>query len=203
MRTASPTWTFRRHPDRQPWALSPRGRRGGARAAWHLGTYLDAVSKRVDRPAGARAGELITPGKLQQSFFTNSGSEADEMGVLLAKMYTGRSEIIALRHSYSGRGMYAISAMGHASWRPIPPVMPGISLMSAPYCYRCPFGLSYPSCDIRCADDVKEVIATTTTGQPAAFIWSRSWRRWIYHPAQRVLSESARACPQGRRPVHL
>jgi 4-aminobutyrate aminotransferase len=92
------------------------------------------------------------------------------MAVLLAKMFTGRSEIIALRHSYSGRGMYAISAMGHAAWRPIAPVMPGISLMPAPYCYRCPFGLTYPSCDIRCADDVKEVIATTTTGQPAAFI---------------------------------
>ncbi len=48
--------------------------------------------------------------------------------------------------------------------------MPGISLMPAPYCYRCPFGLSYPSCDVRCADDVKEVLATTTTGHPAAFI---------------------------------
>lgn len=112
----------------------------------------------------------ITPGNMQQSFFTNSGSEADEMAVLLAKLYTGKQEIIALRHSYSGRGMYAISAMGHASWRPIPPVMPGISLMPAPYCYRCPFGQTYPSCDIRCADDVKEVLATTTTGQPAAFI---------------------------------
>lgn len=112
----------------------------------------------------------ITPGNMQQSFFTNSGSEADEMAVLLAKLYTGRQEIIALRHSYSGRGMYAISAMGHASWRPIAPVMPGISLMPAPYCYRCPFGQTYPSCDIRCADDVKEVLSTTTTGQPAAFI---------------------------------
>ena len=112
----------------------------------------------------------ITPGNMQQSFFSNSGSEADEMAVLLAKLHTGRQEIVALRHSYSGRGMYAISAMGHASWRPIAPVMPGISLMPAPYCYRCPFGQTYPSCDIRCADDVKEVLATTTTGQPAAFI---------------------------------
>ncbi len=118
----------------------------------------------------ARELAALTPGNLQQSFFTNSGSEADEMAILLAKLFTGRSEIIALRHSYSGRGMYAISAMGHGAWRPIAPVMPGISLMPAPYCYRCPFGLSYPSCDIRCADDVKEVIATTTTGQPAAFI---------------------------------
>jgi 4-aminobutyrate aminotransferase len=121
----------------------------------------------------ARLGKEIAdrvPGRLQQSFFTNSGTEADEMAVLLAKLHTGKQEIIALRHSYSGRGMYAVSAMGHAAWRPIAPVMPGISLMPAPYCYRCPFGLSYPSCEVRCADDVKEVLATTTTGQPAAFI---------------------------------
>lgn len=121
----------------------------------------------------ARLGKEVaerTPGRLQQSFFTNSGTEADEMAVMLAKLHTGRQEIIALRHSYSGRGMYAVSAMGHANWRPIAPVMPGISLMPAPYCYRCPFGLTYPSCELRCADDIKEVLATTTTGQPAAFI---------------------------------
>lgn len=118
----------------------------------------------------ARELAQLSPGPLKQSFFTNSGTEADEMAILLAKLFTGRSEIIALRHSYSGRGMYAISAMGHASWRPLAPVMPGISLMPAPYCYRCPFGRSYPSCDVFCAEDIKEILSTTTTGQPAAFI---------------------------------
>ena len=112
----------------------------------------------------------LTPGRLKKSFFTSSGTEADETAILLAKVYTGRHEIIALRHSYSGRGMYAVSAMGHANWRPIAPVMPGITHAVAPYCYRCPFGLTYPSCDVRCAEDMKEVIATTTTGKPAAFI---------------------------------
>jgi 4-aminobutyrate aminotransferase len=112
----------------------------------------------------------LTPGRLQKSFFTSSGTEADEMAVTLAKIYTGRQEIIALRHSYSGRGMYAISAMGHAAWRPIPPVMPGITHAPAPYCYRCPFGQTYPSCGVRCAEDLKEILSTTTTGKPAAFI---------------------------------
>jgi 4-aminobutyrate aminotransferase len=124
----------------------------------------------IVRLAQAVASHMPKGSRLKQSFFTNSGTEADEMAVLLAKVATGRQEIIALRHSYSGRGMYAVSAMGHANWRPIAPVMPGISLMPAPYCYRCPFGLSYPSCELRCADDIKEVLATTTTGQPAAFI---------------------------------
>lgn len=112
----------------------------------------------------------LTPGRLKKSFFTSSGTEADETAIVLAKLYTGRHEIIALRHSYSGRGMYAISAMGHSTWRPVAPVMAGITHAPAPYCYRCPFGLSYPSCDLRCAEDMKEVIATTTTGKPAAFI---------------------------------
>ncbi len=124
----------------------------------------------IVRLAQAVAQHMPADSRLKQSFFTNSGTEADEMAIVLAKIATGRQEIIALRHSYSGRGMYAISAMGHANWRPIAPVMPGISLMPAPYCYRCPFGLRYPSCELRCADDIKEVLATTTTGQPAAFI---------------------------------
>ncbi len=112
----------------------------------------------------------LTPGRLKKTFFTSSGTEADETAVLLAKLYTGRQEIVALRHSYSGRGMYAISAMGHHNWRPIPPVMAGITHAPAPYCYRCPYGATYPSCGIRCAEDIEEVIATTTTGSPAAFI---------------------------------
>lgn len=124
----------------------------------------------IVRLAQAVAAKMPAGSGLSQSFFTSSGTEADEMAILLAKVATGRQEIIALRHSYSGRGMYAVSAMGHANWRPVPPQIPGITLMPAPYCYRCPFGLSYPSCEVRCADDIKEVLATSTTGQPAAFI---------------------------------
>ncbi len=48
--------------------------------------------------------------------------------------------------------------------------MPGFVHAPAPYCYRCPFGLKYPSCGVRCADDIKEVIDTTTMGQIAAFM---------------------------------
>ncbi len=112
----------------------------------------------------------LTPGNLKKTFFTSTGTEADETAVLLAKLFTGKQEIIALRHSYSGRGMYAISAMGHANWRPIPPVMAGITHAPAPYCYRCPYGATYPTCGLRCAEDLEEVITTTTTGYPAAFI---------------------------------
>src|SRR6266550_7320911 len=52
----------------------------------------------------------VTPGDLNRSFFTNSGSEADETALLVARLYTGRQEIIALRHSYHGRTMLSMSA---------------------------------------------------------------------------------------------
>src|SRR3989454_9820900 len=67
----------------------------------------------------------ITPGKLKKSFFTNSGTEADDTAVHAAKLATGRHEIVVLRHAYSGRSATSLSAMGHASWRPLPPQVSG------------------------------------------------------------------------------
>jgi len=112
----------------------------------------------------------ITPGGLKKSFFTNSGTEADETAVFLAKHFTGNQEIIALRHSYSGRSLLAMSLTGHASWRHGGTHLPGIKHAVSPYCYRCPFGLKYPDCDIKCAQDIEELIMTTTSGQIAGFI---------------------------------
>ncbi len=112
----------------------------------------------------------ISPGKLKKSFFTSSGTEADDTAVLAAKLATGRQEIIVLRHSYSGRSATALSSIGHSTWKPVASQVAGISHAPAPYCYRCPFKLEYPSCDVACADDVEELIQTTTTGEIAAFM---------------------------------
>ncbi len=112
----------------------------------------------------------ITPGKLKKSFFTNSGSEADETAVLLARIHTGRHEIIALRHGYSGRTILAQSLTAHSNWRLVPQSVAGVQHGHPAYCYRCPFGLSYPNCDIKCAQDLEELIQTCTTGAPAAFL---------------------------------
>ena len=112
----------------------------------------------------------ITPGKLKKSFFTTSGTEADETAILLAKIFTGRDEIIALRHGYSGRSLNAISMTGHAPWRLISTQVAGIKHAMSPYCYRCPLGLAPDSCGVRCARDIEELIQTTTSGKPAAFI---------------------------------
>lgn len=112
----------------------------------------------------------ITPGRLKKSFFTNSGTEADDTAVHAAKLATGRHEIVVLRHAYSGRSATALSAMGQSTWRPLPPQVSGFVHARAPYCYRCPFKLTYPECGLACANDIEDVIMTTTTGEIAAFM---------------------------------
>src|ERR1044072_672972 len=112
----------------------------------------------------------ITPGRLKKSFFTNSGTEADDTAIMAAKLHTGRHEIVVLRHSYRGRSATALSAVGHHTWRALPAQVAGIVHARAPYCYRCPFKLPYPECGLACAEDIEDVIQTTTTGEIAAFM---------------------------------
>jgi 4-aminobutyrate aminotransferase len=112
----------------------------------------------------------ITPGRLKKTFFTNSGTEADDTAIHAAKTHTGRHEIVVLRHSYSGRSATALSTMGHSTWRPLPSQIPGIVHARAPYCYRCPYKLTYPECGLACANYIEELIMTTTTGEIAAFM---------------------------------
>ena len=112
----------------------------------------------------------ITPGRLKKSFFTNSGTEADDTAIHAAKLATGRHEIVVLRHSYSGRSATALSAIGHSTWRPLPSQIAGIVHARAPYCYRCPFKLTYPECGLACANDIEDLIMTATTGEIAAFM---------------------------------
>ena len=112
----------------------------------------------------------ITPGNLKKSFFSSSGTEANDTAQMAAKLATGRHEVVVLRHSYSGRSATALSAVGHSTWRQLPAQVAGIVHAPAPYCYRCPFKLEYPSCGVACAEDIEEVINTTTTGEIAAFM---------------------------------
>ena len=113
----------------------------------------------------------ITPGEISCSFFSNSGTEANETAVQIARMFTGHYEVVALRHGYSGRSQMAQSLTGHGTWRKSLPV-PAQGFVHAlnPYCYRCPLGKTYPSCEVACAKDVEAVIQTTTSGQIAAFL---------------------------------
>jgi 4-aminobutyrate aminotransferase-like enzyme len=112
----------------------------------------------------------ITPGHLQKSYFTNSGSEANEMAVLLARMATNSFDVVALRHGYSGGSTLARGMTGQAPWRKAGVVSVGFAHAVNPYCYRCPLHLKYPECEVACANDVENLIQTGTSGQIAAFI---------------------------------
>jgi 4-aminobutyrate aminotransferase-like enzyme len=110
------------------------------------------------------------PGDLNRLFLTNSGTEADETAVALARVYTGSQEVIVLRYGYSGRSMMAMAASGQAPWKQFGNPVPGFVHAVAPYCYRCPLKLTYPSCEVACAKDVEEVIQTATSGRVAGIL---------------------------------
>lgn len=152
-----------------------------------VGHCNDAVNEKVHRqidtlqhvstlfanePQAALAKRIagITPGgKLTKSFFTNSGTEANETAILAARCYTGHSEIVALRHSYHGRSSMAMAITGQGAWKLGMP-QAGITHAVNAYCYRCPFGLTYPNCEVKCAQDLEDVIRTTTNGRIAGLI---------------------------------
>src|SRR5499427_2198628 len=124
----------------------------------------------ANEPQAALAKKIasITPGggALTKSFFTNSGTEANETAILTARCYTGNTEIVALRHSYHGRSAAAMSLTGVGSWRVGLPQAGIVHALNA-YCYRCPLGLKYPDCEVRCAQDIEDLIRTTTSGRIA------------------------------------
>src|ERR1700756_5889681 len=112
----------------------------------------------------------ITPGKLQKSFFTSSGTEANEAALLLSRMISPSYDVVSLRHAYSGGSALAKSVTAQSPWRKSGVISVGVSHAVNPYCYRCPLHLKYPECGVACANDVESVIQTTTSGSIAAFI---------------------------------
>jgi 4-aminobutyrate aminotransferase-like enzyme len=127
----------------------------------------------ANEPQAALAERIagLTPGgKLTKSFFTNSGTEANETAILAARCYTGAHEVVALRHSYHGRSALAMTATGQGSWRLGGAPEPGFVHALNAYCYRCPLGLTYPKCNVQCARDMEDMIRTSTSGKLAALI---------------------------------
>jgi 4-aminobutyrate aminotransferase-like enzyme len=135
-----------------------------------LGHTSTVLATRPQVELAKKVASISPGGLLTKSFFTNSGTEANETAILLARCYTGTGEIIALRHSYHGRSALGMALSANSNWRIGPPTQPGILYAHNAYCYRCPFGLTYPSCNIRCARDLEELILTSTSGRVAGMI---------------------------------
>ncbi|MFV1987633.1 MAG: aspartate aminotransferase family protein [Gemmatimonadota bacterium] len=109
----------------------------------------------------------MAPGDLSVSCFTNSGTEAVESAIAVARLYTGRHEIVALRLGYSGRSMLASHMTGHKGWRLPLGGVTGVVHARSPYPFRSPVGEERATDFF--IDDLVEVIETTTSGKPAAF----------------------------------
>ncbi len=98
----------------------------------------------------------ILPKGLERFFFSTSGTEANEAALKIARVATGRSKIVARYRSYHGSTAASISVTGELRRRPIEHLerVPGTVFAPDCYCYRCPFGLTYPDCGVACAEYV-------------------------------------------------
>jgi len=114
----------------------------------------------------------ITPGKLQKTFFGNSGAEAIEGAMRLAKQFTGKKEIIALTQSFHGRTAGTLSVTGnYARKKGSGPYLSGVAFAPAPHFYRCPFKTSTPDdCAAACAEAIEDVIRSQTSADVSAFL---------------------------------
>jgi len=112
----------------------------------------------------------IAPSGLSQAFILNSGSEANESALFMARKYRNNPYIVACTHAYHGRTQLA-REISSAGWRTVPESHPsGVRFTPYGYCYRCSFGKEYPDCDFECARYLREVIRTQTNNAIAAFI---------------------------------
>lgn len=113
----------------------------------------------------------ITPGRLQKTFFGNGGAEANEGAMRLARQYTKKQEFISLQGSFHGRSLATLSITGNKS-RKVGggPYATGCSYHPAAYCYRCPYKMAYPACDLYCAKELERSIQFDTSDNVAAFI---------------------------------
>jgi taurine---2-oxoglutarate transaminase len=129
-----------------------------------------AFSTPARRRLGARLLRVLPKG-LTHSFFSPSGTEANEAALRIARAATHRSGILALERSYHGATAAALSVSGDLRRTAAGEegAVPGTSFAPNCYCYRCPLGLAYPSCGVACADEVDTLLARRR-GEVAAMI---------------------------------
>jgi 4-aminobutyrate aminotransferase len=102
----------------------------------------------------------VTPGDCAQKvFYTNSGAESVEAAIKLARWSSERKLYIAFLGAFHGRtmGALALTASKTVQRERFFPTMPGASHVPYAYCYRCPYKMEYPSCDIWCVKIIEEV----------------------------------------------
>ena len=109
----------------------------------------------------------------KKAMFANSGAEAVENAIKIARYYTKKTGIIALEGGFHGRTLMGMSLTSKAKPYKLGfgPFAPETYRIPYAYCYRCPFGKEYPSCDVKCADHLEDfLISHTAPETTAAFI---------------------------------
>jgi len=109
------------------------------------------------------------PGDLSVCYFVNSGSEANDLALLMARLYTGNYDVIALRNAYHGGGASTMGLTAHSTWKYNYPHSFGIHHSIAPDPYRGPYGRDDPEAGAKYALDIKDLIAFSTPGAVAGF----------------------------------
>jgi alanine-glyoxylate transaminase/(R)-3-amino-2-methylpropionate-pyruvate transaminase len=110
------------------------------------------------------------PGELKVCYFVNSGSEANDLALLMARLYTGNYDVIALRNAYHGGNASGMGVTANSSWKFNVPHSFGFHHAMSPYPYRGVYGYDEADAGRKYADDIKQVIDYTTPGKVAGFI---------------------------------
>ena len=136
------------------------------RTAIHLNSWI------LSEPVLALAERLaaVTPGALDRSILLNTGSEANEVAIKLAKLHTGRFEVVGLTSSFHGLIGNVLAVTFQKARRGYGPLAPGVFSLPAPYSYRCPVRHCRGQCDCTCLDVGFELIDAQSTGQLCAVI---------------------------------
>ena len=107
----------------------------------------------------------LMPVPMSKVFFNNSGSEANETAIKMARQYhihrgkPTKHRIIARWQGFHGITLGMLSVSGRPSWRePFDPYLIDVGHIQPPYCYRCPLGQTYPGCQVACADELERAI---------------------------------------------
>ena len=134
-----------------------------------MGTLMHAGDmSNVKRTELAQKVSSVAPTGLRDNcitYFTQSGSGAIETAIKFSRKITGRSQVVAFHGAYHGVWLGGNSlTTGDQYRKDFGPFMPGVIHLPYPYCYRCCFGLEYPSCKLQCAQYVDYVLNTPYTG---------------------------------------
>jgi 4-aminobutyrate aminotransferase len=127
----------------------------------------------VEIELAEKLNSLVPGDQAKRLFFTNSGTEAVEAAIKLARYYTGRPQMIAFLGGFHGRtmGSLALTASKAVQKKGFAPLMPGVTHVPYGYCYRCAYNLEYPACDVACVEFIESLFEKSLPPEEVAAIF--------------------------------